>query len=69
MDGDGGAALPPPELDAALDPDAALALDEVCQKFPDRYVDNYVMLAGGDTARGHVKHSSRHTEDGRRSAR
>jgi hypothetical protein len=33
------------------------ALDEVCQKFPDRYVDNYVMLARAIRLEADVKHS------------
>jgi hypothetical protein len=33
------------------------ALDEVCQKFPDRYVDNYVMLARVIRLEADVKHS------------
>ena len=33
------------------------ALDEVCQKFPDRYVDNYVMLARAIRLEADMKHS------------
>jgi hypothetical protein len=33
------------------------ALDEVCQKFPDRYVDNYVMLARAIRLEADVKQS------------
>ena len=34
------------------------ALDEVRQKFPDRYVDNYVMLARVIRLEADVKHST-----------
>jgi hypothetical protein len=40
------------------------ALDEVRQKFLDRYIDNYVMLARVIRLEADVKHSLAHAKDG-----